>query len=274
VGHASSRRLTCLRSAQPFKSFHINPSHMIAARLPSILLPEKNSTSAKASGLPPIIRLIVHPTPLRVSYQVVASLVPQLLAYHDPDYIFHIGMAGGRDYYALETRAHRDGYRIRDVDGRDGYIDGEYRWKKEVRADGEFLPDVLECGWNIGDVERRWRQDLGLEEEKKEFDEPRVKMSIDAGRFLCDFIFYESLSVQWKKGRDRVGKVCFFHVPGEADEENVQKGVRVAEAAIRSVVGSWEEGKRREGRIVEREEELGESQEEERERKTGTGLLW
>ena len=75
--------------------------------------------------------------------------------------------------------------------------------------------------------------------------------------------------MQWKKGRDRVGKVCFFHVPGEADEENVQKGVRVAEAAIRSVVGSWEEGMRREGKIVEGEEELGESQEEERERKTG-----
>ena len=281
---------------QPFKSFYLNPSHMIATRLPSILLPSnlpKRHPSAAALdevGVPPpppppapTIRLVIHPTPLRVSYPVVAKLVPQLLAHYDPDYIFHIGMAGGRDYYALETRAHRDGYRIRDVDGRDGYLDGESRWRKEVRTgtDGEGLPDVLECGWSVEDVERRWRRELGLEEEKRggkegEDEEPRVRMSGDAGRFLCDFIFYESLSIRWKEARRRVGKVCFFHVPGDTDEVSVQRGVRVAEAAIRSVVGSWEEGIKRKGRVVDglevEDKELGESKEEERERKVGVGF--
>jgi pyrrolidone-carboxylate peptidase len=249
---------------------------MIATRLPSILLPTEppGFASASSSRLTPMIRLIVHPTPLRVSYAVVTSLVPQLLAHCDPDYIFHIGMAGGRDYYALETRAHRDGYRIRDVDGRDGYVDGESRWKKESRADGEYLPDVLECGWSVEDVERRWREQLGLGKEKEEEgEEPRVKMSHDAGRFLCDFIFYESLSVRWKEGKERVGKVCFFHVPGETDEASVQRGVRVAEAAISSVVRSWEEGVRRERGTEEVKEEVGESTEEERERKADMRLL-
>lgn len=211
-----------------------------------------------------------------MSYQAVASFVPLLLAHYNPDYVFHIGMAGGRDYYALETRAHRDGYRIRDVDGRDGYVDGELRWKKEVNPDGEFLPDVLECGWDVEDVERRWRELLGLGKQKAEEEEPRVQMSADAGRFLCDFIFYESLSLRWKEGKERVGKVCFFHVPGETDEVSVWRGVRVAEAAIRSVVDSWEEGVRKMKTKMETEtepegvqDEVGESKEEERERKAG-----
>jgi pyrrolidone-carboxylate peptidase len=215
----------------------------------------------------------VHPAPLRVSYTVVASLVPQLLTRYDPDYIFHIGMAGGRDYYALETRAHRDGYRIRDVDGRDGYVDGEARRREERRADGEYLPEVLEGGWSVEDVERRWREELGLGKEKKEGEEPRVKMSHDAGRFLCDFIFYETLSVRWKEGKERVGKVCFLHVPGETDEASVQIGVMVAEAAISGVVRSWEEGVRRDRGTEGVEEGLGESKEEEREREAGMGLL-
>jgi hypothetical protein len=199
--------------------------------------------------------------------------VPQLLARYDPDYVFHIGMAGGRDYYALETRAHRDGYRIRDVDGRDGFLDGEARWKKESRgAGGELLPDVLECGWGVEDVERRWRAELGLGREEAEAEEPRVKMSVDAGRFLCDFIFYESLSVRWREGKDRVGKVCFFHVPGETDEGSLQTGARVAEAAIRSVVGSWEDGVRRERATEGVKDGLGESKEEERERRVGRGF--
>jgi hypothetical protein len=117
------------------------------------------------------------------------------------------------------------------VDGRDGYLDGEARWRKEVRADGELLPEVLECGWNVEDVERRWREELGLGRERIEAEEPRVKMSVDAGRFLCDFIFYQSLSLRWKEGREMVGKVCFLHVPGETDDWSVRRGARVAAAA-------------------------------------------
>ena len=264
---------SCALLSQPFKSFHVNPSQMIAVRLRSVLLPEAPTVfaSTPSSQAPPSIRLIVYPTPLRVSYHAVASLVPQLLAHYDPDYVFHMGMAGGRDCYALETRAHRDGYRIRDVDGRDGYAAGEARWRKEANANGQFLPDVLECGWNVEDVERRWRGALGLPPETEEGEEPKVQMSLDAGRFLCDFTFYESLSLRWREGRERVGKVCFFHVPGETDDASVWRGVRVAEAAIRSVVTSWEAGVRREQATEGVADGQGESKEEERERRAGLG---
>ena len=192
--------------------------------------------------------------PLRVSYPTVAAVVPQLLAqYGEPDYVFHIGMAGGRDFYALETRAQRDGYRIRDVDGRDGYLDGELRW----RAAG--LPEWLGVGWDVRDVDRRWGMEMERVEMGKgigigigEQGRAKVRMSEDAGRFLCDFVFFETLSR--RVGGAREGKVCFLHVPGETDEGSVRRGTRVAEAAIRSVVGSWEEGYRSRGLVGEGEE--------------------
>lgn len=105
-------------------------------------------------------------------------------------------------------------------------------------------------GWDEEAVVTRWKEELvgdgGAD----------VRLSVDAGRFLCDFIYYESLSVRWKEtnagvvdadGRSREGKVCFLHVPGDTDPASLVRGTRVAEAAIRSIVGSWEDGMRRNG---------------------------
>lgn len=156
-------------------------------------------------------------------------------------------MAAGRNYYTLEALAHRDGYRIRDVDNLDGYLDGERRWRLEG------CPQVLEGAWELGNVLQRWKEELAHDDSMAG---PGVRLSPDAGRFLCDFIYYESLSVRWKEaakgivdanGESREGKACFFHVPGDTDPLSVETGARVAEAAIRSIVGSWEEGRRREG---------------------------
>jgi hypothetical protein len=211
-------------------------------------------------------------------------------------------MAGGRDHYTLETVAHRDAYKIKDVDDRDGWKEGEYAWKR----DG--VPDSLRVGWDEADVCGRWEREvrqveegLGLVDPAKERDgltamrfgewgrnERRrvrsvVRLSGDAGRFLCEFTMFESLAWRWlgargremgsgdgvgEKGREgvgegeeakaleeedgnlatareREGKVAFLHVPGAFGPEDVERGVRVAVAAIRSLVGSWEEGNRR-----------------------------
>lgn len=271
---AQQRQVTVLVTGfGPFKTFTTNPSHLIAQRLPPYLLshhePPAFSPSASIASsdiLPPstapsIIRLIVHPDPIRVAYATLATLPAKLIAEHDPDYVFHIGMAGGRDYYTLETLAQRDSYRIRDVDDLDGYVVGERRW----RAEG--LPELLRVGWEEEDVLRRWKQEVAVTcvDAKGKGDEKAVvRLSKDAGRFTCDFILYESLSIREKEAvveegtrtlvhgqqevdvrkRERRGKAAFFHVPGATDEESIVRGVRVAEAAIRSLVGSWEEGYR------------------------------
>ena len=213
--------------------------------LPKVPAPTSTATRSAAVVLPPVIRVIVHPSPIRVSYPTVAAVVPPLLARYDPDYIVHIGMAGGRDHYTLETCAHRENYRVRDVDNCDGYLAGERRWRIEG------FPEKLEGLWHGKDVLSRWREELTDESEKAL---PDVRLSHDAGRFLCEFIYYESLSVRFQQtraglldahGNSREGKVCFLHVPGETDEQNLATGAQIAEAAIRSVVGSWEEGMRK-----------------------------
>lgn len=324
--------------------------------LPEELYPPASNTSAdgKAKTPPYKITLIIHPSAIRVSYSTVSTLVPNLVKQHSPDFILHIGMAGGRDCYSLETRAHRDGYRIKDVDDADGFTWGEGRWKKEG------VPDVLYVAWDEQDVLRRWEQGVqtGLAErgflgraaqDKVRADQllldnalsssgPRpaihparggdanvmwgtgnmpvsssraddhrrkgtVKLSCDAGRFLCEYALFESLSRRWLDAQqsresenddqepgssdsardapatssiapsatdadtvhppttvadaalplplERLGKVAFLHVPGWTGVEDINRGVMVAEEAIRALVGSWEAGNRRGGGHVD-----------------------
>jgi len=177
-------------------------------------------------------------------------------------------MAGGRDHYTLETIAHRDNYKIKDVDDRDGGKEGEHVWKKEG------VPETLAVGWDEVDVLRRWEGELyevegrmGLADSTPIFAaaggliisrgsgrKSVVRLSRDAGRFLCEFSLMESLSRRWLEAREehdghvkqsREGKVAFLHVPGGYAVDDVARGRRVAEAAIRSLVASWEEGRRR-----------------------------
>jgi len=110
-----------------------------------------------------------------------------------------------------------------------------------------------------------------------------VKLSRDAGRFLCEFILMCSLVQRYleatsssssssnstpaaatapapsqpdndgpappgldshSQAREKLGKVAFLHVPNGIDKTDVALGRMVAESAIRSLVASWEAGYR------------------------------
>lgn len=191
-------------------------------------------------------------------------------------------MAGGRNHYTLETIAHRDGYKIKDVDERDGWKEGEFAWKKEG------VPENIHVGWDEEDVLKRWEEHVWAADDKvmasatpqatsssKNKGRSVVKLSRDAGRFLCEFILFTSLSRRWLEAnqkeneqpdedsvaiearkleaRGKLGKVAFLHVPGGHNIDDVRRGTRVAEAAIRAFVESWEDGKRR---VADQEEKL------------------
>ena len=64
-----------------------------------------------------------------------------------------------------------------------------------------------------------------------------ARPSNDAGHYLCDFIYYASLAHFYKAGGER--PVMFLHVPGEAEEEDIERGREVAIALIRGMVGTW-----------------------------------
>ena len=85
--------------------------------------------------------------------------------------------------------------------------------------------------------------------EKKEVE---VKVSADAGRFLCEWVFWRSMREYWLRGKGGKGKgegkgekagarpVLFMHVPDGTGEEQVRRGVGVVERVLGEVVrGVW-----------------------------------
>ena len=117
---------------------------------------------AAASAIPlPPVRIIVHPAPVRVNYQVVRSLVPVLwdpsYAGRKIDYVVHIGMAGPRLFYALERQGHRDGYNMKDVDGE---LLRDDKRREEEGKDWVWYgtPPTIETDLDTDDIMKRWQK--------------------------------------------------------------------------------------------------------------------
>lgn len=199
------------------------------------------------------------------------------------DFTLHIGMAGSRGYYSIEDKAHIKGYRAPDVDGDlcsyawDGRkkrnellvsppeaknttnefgdktdaavadADADASAKEyslgvddQVAEDWTSLPEVLKPAVDVMRVLKYWDKALGMKED--------VRVSKDAGRYLCEFIYWCSLAhreVQRNKGEevDKRGKVLFLHVPGEADGPAINKGVDIVVGLCKAIAKVCEEDK-------------------------------
>ncbi|KAL2136295.1 hypothetical protein VTI74DRAFT_4530 [Chaetomium olivicolor] len=225
----------------PFKKdYPVNPSWEIVRGLPEWLPPLRAKTTA-ASGpdstaptIPPV-RILTHPSPVRVSYPTVRALVPRLWdldhALHPDrprlDLVIHVGMAGPRLFYSIERRGHRDGYTMADVDGQ--FLGDEQRRREEgERWVWDGVPEELQTEVDVEDVLGRWRGHA-----PKHMD---LRISEDAGHYLCDFIYFSSLAHLYKAGQER--KVLFLHVPSDASEYSVNTGRELLLQLVRSVVES------------------------------------
>lgn len=158
-----------------------------------------------------------------------------------------MGIASTRPYYSVETQAHRDNYRIPDVDGRSGYQDGEKIWR------GKGFPPILMPGPAEGSEDKSAVQTSGLKmvpyPANEHFlqvwksllpAETDLRTSNDAGHYACDFIFYTSLAQALEEGRDR--SIVFYHVPVTTDPASIELGTKVAVALIKSMVKCWVDG--------------------------------
>ncbi|KAI1872424.1 hypothetical protein JX265_005304 [Neoarthrinium moseri] len=218
----------------PFKDgYPVNPSWEIASALPEYLPWDRVKDPAhKSSSKMPRVRLLVHPQPIRVNYKTVRELVPTL--WDDPgrtiDLALHIGMAGPPVKYAIERRAHRDGYKFRDVDGH--LLEGEGGEGVWPGAPEELLTEL-----DVEDIYERWVQRCPDKGE----DGPELKISEDPGRYLCDFIYFSSLEHLWRQHRPR--KVLFLHVPAIGNPAFVKMGTELATQLIRAIVESEVEKK-------------------------------
>ncbi|KAK3900960.1 Pyroglutamyl-peptidase 1, partial [Staphylotrichum tortipilum] len=265
-----------LTPLKPFKKdYPINPSWEIARSLPAWLPPLRTKQPlGKPSSIPtpfnppppaapaiPPVRLVVHDKPIRVNYETVRGVVPRLWegAAIDSaggsgveggdgkgedgkgggvqegegkegginpaiDLMLHIGMAGPRLFYAVERRGHRDGYVMGDVDG-------EVPAPREEVGEGwiwEGMPPELLTDVDVEDVLRRWRG-----HSPRHMD---LRISEDAGHYMCDFIYFSSLAYLYKAGEKR--RVLFLHVPSDASEHSIATGRELVLQLVRSVVES------------------------------------
>lgn len=69
-----------------------------------------------------------------------------------------------------------------------------------------------------------------------------LRISQDPGHYLCDFMYYTSMSLAMQAGQDR--NVLFFHVPGAAEDADVERGRKIALALIKAMVTCWIDEKR------------------------------
>jgi len=221
----------------------LNPAWEIAHSLPPFL--PQSATTTTLGRASPKVRILVHPEPIKVAYKAVRELVPQLWENGGEggekkiDYLIHIGMATGRKWYSIERKGHRDGYDMKDVDGEvceDGGREKVEEEAKDVEENAnsrtakwlwEGLPAEIETSIDVDDVWKRWRISLPNHD---------LRISNDAGRYLCDFIYYSSLAELTK--RDEKRRVLFLHVPLEADKEAISNGVQVTCELIRGIVAS------------------------------------
>ena len=74
-----------------------------------------------------------------------------------------------------------------------------------------------------------------------------MRVSEDAGRYLCDFTYYTSMLQYWKRDEDGERPVVFLHVPGGTEEKDLVRGRKVVLALIRALV----EGRVRDGEETE-----------------------
>ena len=73
----------------------------------------------------------------------------------------------------------------------------------------------------------------------REQDLADVRTSKDAGHYLCDFIYFTGLAEYWRRDLVAESPVVFLHVPGETGEEDIERGGKVAEALILTLVEEW-----------------------------------
>ncbi|KAI6250561.1 Pyroglutamyl-peptidase 1 [Erysiphe necator] len=216
-----------------YENSSVNSSWEIARKLPSHLYAQTNTSndggkdlSRDATEKTHSVQIFVYPEPIKVAYKTVRELVPKLWDSRKIDFMIHIGMAANRNYYSIERRAHRDGYLMLDVDCM-ACPDLTERTAQGKNWIWYGLPEEILSEIHVYDTCNRWRAlTSGID----------VRISEDAGRYLCDFIYYSSLAELTKRGQPK--KVIFLHVPEETDDASISTGINVTIQLIKAIVQS------------------------------------
>ncbi|KAK5689506.1 hypothetical protein LTR97_012846 [Elasticomyces elasticus] len=215
----------------PFQAkFPVNPSYEIARSLPPSI------PQASADDKP--IQIIGYGSPIRVCYNEAKELIPELLEAYSKtvDLVLHIGMASGRKHYAAERYAHRTGY----TKHKD--LDGCFPQDEQAEKDFDDCPDLMETSLDYENVLQEWQSAISHAPEISPAHGADCRPSDNAGNFLCDYTYFNSLVWYGRRNKTIEGghsadrPVMFLHVPAESDEKTLEQGAAVAVALIQAMV--------------------------------------
>ncbi|KAI9727292.1 MAG: hypothetical protein M1828_006911 [Chrysothrix sp. TS-e1954] len=201
----------------------VNASWEIARSLPRELPPSLVHPSRT--------HIICFREPVEVVYGVVQTLIPKL--YEKPihyDFVLHLGVSAEQPLYKFERYASRDN--CNEVDEAD--VLGHSPYLTDEPDYWHSCPARLENSARLEDVYSRWK------------DEARgsdVRISTDAGGYLCEYLYYASLAYFRHKGNDQKPwhektNISFLHVPDSLEAEHLAEGKSVAMALIHALVDS------------------------------------
>ena len=159
-----------------FRGYDVNPSWEAVKALPAAWDDDQHE-------------VVVEEIP--VQYDFVLKEVPDRWSSRQPDFIIHVGVSHLAEKLTLEQHANNTGYDKPDVAGL-------------CPPDNCCVPSAscaakLSCCLDLLELSQKVTEDcreLGLE----------TVLSEDAGRYLCDFVYYKSLHATQ-------GRSLFVHVP-------------------------------------------------------------
>lgn len=178
------------------------------------------------------------------------------------DLVIHIGQGRSGGMH-IETVAHQLGYRLLDavdtlapiIDGTDEATDLDFHIPEQLMNNDEKSAG-LNRGYPISaDVKAQFGSELQLqtaidtnslaETLGRMYPQFKINKSTNAGRYLCEFIYFGSLAgsiiqqrrlQQKTKGHEQSVQVLFVHVPPENDPLAIQDMVKVMQSIIRELV--------------------------------------
>ncbi|CAB3244378.1 unnamed protein product [Arctia plantaginis] len=149
-----------------------------------------------------------------VTYENVDEFVPALWETHTPKLMIHVGVSGQATCFDLESQAHRKGY-------------NKFDYFNKCPADNVCTAEGAIRIHSKLDVERISKEFNGSEPDSK----ITTQVSKDAGRYLCEYIYYTSLSIDNTR-------TLFVHVPVKeiySSEETARGLERILDLCLQQI---------------------------------------
>ena len=137
----------------------------------------------------PHLNISLEALQIPVSYEAVNLILPTIYNENNFELCVHFGVSNYTNL-TLEVKAHNAGYNYPDVDG-------QLPYNRKCENDGA---EVLETIFDLKKIANSCM---------KKYPIVNIDVSENAGRYLCEFIYYKSLSIAAKKNIP----VLFVHVP-------------------------------------------------------------